>query len=254
MPRDGSETKRLPCAVISATLFGGLDSVLVLGRRIVAAGTPHRLDGMATGCSSSSRRLFMATLRRLVLTSGALVLLATRSGSVGADPEVQAIAIASATVILASIIVDAPKRDEPDYLAGELGRFDLVKNVDQATAFGIEYRIGRLIWWELRPFVGAGFTSDQSFYGYGGIRIATYWGERIVITPSFAIGAYSHGQGKNLGNPPVLGRSGLDLEYRFDNDMRVGAAYHHMSNGKALGQTSNPGTEVVGLTFSVPFR
>ena len=78
--------------------------------------------------------------------------------------------------------------------------------------------------------------------------------KHIVVTPSFAVGGYRQGHGKDLGHPPVLGRSGLDLEYRLDNEMRIGAAYYHMSNGKALDEAENPGAEIVGPTISVPFR
>lgn len=193
-------------------------------------------------------------MRRNRLACAVAALLATASTTAHADPEVQALAIAAGVVIVAASVADTPKREEPDAIALELGRFDPIKNVQPATTFGGEYRVGRSLWWELRPFAGAGFTSQQSLYGYGGIRIATYWGERVVITPSFAVGAYSRGEGKNLGNPPVLGRFGIDVEYRLDNDLRVGVAYHHFSNGKALGQSNNPGTEVIGLTLWLPIR
>jgi Lipid A 3-O-deacylase (PagL) len=49
-------------------------------------------------------------------------------------------------------------------------------------------------------------------------------------------------------------RFGIDLECRFDNAMRLGLAYHHFSNGKVFGQSVNPGTEVIGLTFLLPLR
>jgi hypothetical protein len=75
-----------------------------------------------------------------------------------------------------------------------------------------------------------------------------------VITPSIAIGGYSRGEGKDLGNPPVVARSGLDFEHAFDDGVRVGVAYHHISNGKVFGQAENPGTEIVGLTLSIPLR
>ncbi|HXX83214.1 MAG TPA: acyloxyacyl hydrolase [Casimicrobiaceae bacterium] len=169
-----------------------------------------------------------------------------------ADPEVQALAIASAVVVVATIA--EPPLDGPDEIAFEAGGFDVVKNVQPAAAFGLEYRIGKSLLWKLRPFVGAGVTTQGSFYGYGGIRVATYWGERLVITPSFAVGGYGHGSGKDLGDPPVIGRFGIDVEYRLDNDMRVGIAYHHISNGKVLGQSTNPGTEVIGLTLSVALQ
>lgn len=181
-----------------------------------------------------------------------MVLLAAGSTSLRADPEVQGIAVATAVVVLASILADRPQHEEPDFIALEAGCLDLIKSVNQATTFGVEYRADKLARWGLRPFFGAGITSDQSAWGYGGIRYATAWGAHIVITPSFAVGGYSQGHGKDLGHPAVIGRSGIDFEYSFDNDMRVGVGYHHMSNGGVLHQTNNPGTEVIGFTFSIP--
>jgi lipid A 3-O-deacylase len=194
----------------------------------------------------------MKRIERLLKACAGLAVIGI--GPAGADPEVQALAVTTGGVVLAAIFIDRPVHEEPDYVALEGGRFDLIKNVQQASAFGGEYRSKEIVWWKLRPFVGAGLTSDQSLYGYGGIRLATFWGEHIVITPSLAIGGYSRGEGKDLGNPPVIARSGLDLEYAFDHGARVGLAYHHMSNGKFLGQTENPGTEIVGLTISIPIR
>jgi lipid A 3-O-deacylase len=178
--------------------------------------------------------------------------LVVASAAVRADPEVEALAIAAGVDVAAAVAFDAFRGDEPGRIAVEVGGFDVVKNVQRAAALGGEYRFGRLLWWELRPLIGIGVTSDRSVFGYGGVRIGTYWGERVVIAPSFAIGTYARGEGKDLGSPPLVGRFGLDLEYRLDGGACIGAAYHHLSNGKALGQTNNPGTEVVGLTFSLP--
>jgi lipid A 3-O-deacylase len=194
----------------------------------------------------------MNRVGHLVIFCAGLALTAT--GPAGADPEVQALAAATGGVVLAAIFLDPAVHEEPDYVAVEGGRLDLVKDVQQATAFGAEYRSKEILWWKLRPFAGVGFTSDQSLYGYGGIRVATYFGEHVVITPSIAIGGYSRGEGKNLGNPPVVARSGLDFEYAVDRGLRFGFAYHHISNGKFLGQTENPGTEIVGLTISIALR
>jgi len=182
------------------------------------------------------------------------VLAAIVFGRAKADPEVQALAVAAGGVVLAAIYIDRPVHEEPDYIALEGGEFDAVKDVQQAAAFGVEYRSKRIVWWKLRPFGGVGFTSDQSLYGYTGIRLATYWGQHFVIEPSIAIGGYSRGEGKDLGSPPVVFRSGLDFEYVFEDNLRVGLAYHHISNGKVLGQSVNPGTEIVGLTVSIPLR
>jgi lipid A 3-O-deacylase len=72
-----------------------------------------------------------------------------------------------------------------------------------------------------------------------------------VIAPSFAVGAYSRGHGKDLGCPPIPGRSGIDLQYTVSDDVRVGVAIHHMSNGNVLGQDHNPGTELIGTTLAI---
>jgi hypothetical protein len=194
------------------------------------------------------------TIYRLLGLGLLLVWLAVAAPAARADTEVEALAIATGVIVAAAIATATPTPDEPDQIAFEAGRLDAVKNVQRATAFGVEYRVGRLLVWKLRPFIGAGLTTDHSFYGYGGIRLATEWGERIFVTPSFAVAGYSRGAGKDLGHPPVVGRFGIDFEYACDNDVRIGLAYHHMSNGKLFGQESNPGTEVVGLTLSIALR
>jgi hypothetical protein len=176
------------------------------------------------------------------------------AGRANADAEVQALAVATAAIVLAEILSDRPVPEQRARAAVEGGVFDAVTDDQPAVAFGAEYRAAGIVLWKLRPFAGAGLTSDQSLYGYGGIRLASHWGGHVVITPSFAIGAYSRGDGKDLGDPPVLGRFGIDLEYAFDRGLRVGLAYHHMSNGQVLGQSENPGTQIVGITVSAPLR
>jgi hypothetical protein len=171
---------------------------------------------------------------------------------VRADDVVNAIAIASALVVLQAMFVPTPKENEPDFVSVEGGAFDPVRQAKQSAEFGLEYRSGYFLW-KFKPFAGIGATTDESFYGYAGIRLDTYWGRRFIVTPSFALVGYSRGDGKNLGSP-ILGRSGFDFQYRFDNDMRLGVGFHHMSNGKAFGQKTNPGTELVGLTFSLPVK
>src|SRR5215510_1801971 len=180
------------------------------------------------------------------------VCLAAGPTAAWADPEVQALAIATGMVVVTAIAT--PTQEEADHVAMEAGRLDAIKNDQPANTVGIEYRTGHLLWWKFEPFIGAAITTQHSFYGYGGIRLATHWGERVAVAPSFAIGGYGRGNGKDLGNPAVLGRFGLDVEYRFEDDVRIGLGYHHLSNGKLLGQSTNPGTEIVGLTLSMPVR
>lgn len=192
-------------------------------------------------------------MRRILLSYAAIAFAAFQSHA-RADPVVQGLAAASGVVVLAEILRDEPERQDRDFVAFEGGRFDAIKKTRTSTEFGLEYHSGALLLWKLRPFVGAGGTTDGSFYGYGGIRLDSYWGPRIVITPSFAVVGYSQGNGKNLGEPPVLGRFGIDFQYHLSDDVRLGVAIHHMSNGKVLGQNTNPGTELIGLTLSIALK
>ena len=217
----------------------------------------RQISAVASAQDNAAQDWKVALMTGMVLrcfgaTSVVLAWLVFVSTSARADKEVQALAVATGVVIATTIGMPIPA--ESDQLAFEGGRLDPVKNVQPATAFGVEFRSGQMLLWRLRPFIGAGFTTDHSFYGYGGIRIGAHWGDHVVVTPSFAVGGYSRGDGKELGSPAIIGRFGIDLEYRFDSDVRVGIGYHHMSNGKVFGQESNPGTEVVGLTLSIPLQ
>ncbi|HEY6336624.1 MAG TPA: acyloxyacyl hydrolase [Alphaproteobacteria bacterium] len=195
-------------------------------------------------------------LHRLTVLCCAAVLLIAGAAVTPArsDDVVNAIAIASGLVVLESLFVDTPDHDEPDFVAVEGGAFDPVRAEKESAYFDAEYRSGMFIW-KLKPFGGIAGTTNGSFWGYAGVRLDTYWWDRrIIVTPSFALVGYDRGNGKNLGSPPLLGRSGFDFQYRFDDDSRIGIGFHHMSNGKALGQTLNPGTELVGITYSVPVK
>lgn len=192
-------------------------------------------------------------MRRALLTCAAIAFAAFQYDA-RADAVVQGLAAASGAVVLAEILGEVPAGENRDFVAFEGGRFDAIKKTRTATEFGLEYHFGTLLLWRLKPFVGVGATTDSSFYGYGGIRLDFYWGPRIVITPSFAVAGYSQGNGKNLGSPAVLGRFGIDFQYALSNDVRLGVAIHHMSNGKVLGQKTNPGTELVGLTLSIALK
>ena len=56
--------------------------------------------------------------------------------------------------------------------------------------------------------------------------------------------------GKELGGTLEF-RTGAELAWRFDDYSRLGLALHHISNASIY--DSNPGTEMLVLTYSVPF-
>jgi len=70
-----------------------------------------------------------------------------------------------------------------------------------------------------------------------------------VLTPSFGVGAYDEGDGKDLGDT-IEFRSQVELAYRFDNRSRVGVAFSHISNA-GIGDR-NPGTEILNVYYAYP--
>ena len=156
----------------------------------------------------------------------------------------------AAALALALVAGTGPARaGDPDYLSLSVGAFDV--NDDMTAAeFRLEYR-SKLEWWIFRPFTGLMGNSDGGFYGYGGILLDIFFGRRFVLTPSFAIGAYDRGSGKDLGHS-IEFRSQIELAYRFDDRSRLAISLNHMSNASI--DEVNPGTESLMLTYAFPFE
>ena len=156
----------------------------------------------------------------------------------------------AAALALALVAGTGPARaGDPDYLSLSVGAFDV--NDDMTAAeFRLEYR-SKLEWWIFRPFTGIMGNSDGGFYGYGGILLDIFFGRRFVLTPSFAIGAYDRGSGKDLGHS-IEFRSQIELAYRFDDRSRLAISLNHMSNASI--DEVNPGTESLMLTYALPFE
>jgi len=147
----------------------------------------------------------------------------------------------------------AAAQDDSDLLTFSAGMFDFSRSEFRAGEFRLEYRMGDPILWFVKPMAGVMTTTNGSFYGYGGFGIDLYFGraKSIVFTPSFNVGYYAYGDGKDLGNV-VEFRSGGELAYRFKDHSRVGFAIQHMSNA-SLGE-KNPGEESMMFTYSYPLK
>ncbi len=139
--------------------------------------------------------------------------------------------------------------DDPDFIAFSAGVFDLGKD-ETAVEGRLEYR-SDLRLWIFKPFAGVMATSDSAAYGYAGVLVDMFFGDRVVATLSFAPGAYTKGDGKKLGHELEF-RSQVELAYRFDDRARLGLALSHMSNA-SIGR-KNPGAESLVLTYAVPLR
>lgn len=154
-------------------------------------------------------------------------------------------------VTLAMVLWALPVRaEEPAFLSFGAGYYDLFD--DQAAGEArLEYRFGEQHkLWVFTPFVGAAATTDAATYGYAGIGIDVFFGQRWVATPTFAAGIYGNGNGKDLGEA-IEFRSGLEVAYRFDDYSRLGLSFTHISNA-GIGDR-NPGVESLVLMYSMPF-
>ena len=159
--------------------------------------------------------------------------------------------IAWCTALVAAALMMATQpavADDPDFLTLGLGYYDYDDDQD-AAEFRLEYRSD---WdrWFVRPFSGVLVTTDSAVYGYGGILLDVFWGKSIVTTPSFAVGYYHDGDGKNLG-AGIEFQSRLEIAYRFASRSRFGIAISHISNAGI--EDRNPGANSVSAYYSIPF-
>ena len=158
---------------------------------------------------------------------------------------------AAASFAAALIALPTPARaDDPDFIVGGVGWFDMNREKNTATSFNVEYRSDAK-WWIFKPMAGFMATTDGAAYGYVGPAVDIYFGRRLVLTGMTAIGAYHDGSGLDLGHW-IEFRSGMELAFRFDNRSRLGVGFHHISNAN-IGE-KNPGTEILGVFYAIPLR
>lgn len=156
---------------------------------------------------------------------------------------------AAATALAAAVVgLSSPAHaDDPGLLALGVGAFDFLHNYT-ATEFRGEYRFAHGFYF-LKPLVGAFVTTRSSTYVYGGLRADLIFAKHYVIMPTAAVGYYSRGSGKNLGDAFEF-KTGAEFAYRFDGGARLGIAFDHISNAGLA--RLNPGEENLLLIYSLP--
>lgn len=185
----------------------------------------------------------------LLLIAASLSAVPAKPGR-ASDPAVIGIAAASAPLLLWAIFEPEPKTRSPDLLTLKVGSFDVVDGDNRAVDFGAEYRSNLWVW-KFKPFIGVDGTTDGSVYTYLGLRLDAYFFKRLLVSANLAPALYVPGSsGKDLGSNGVL-RSGIEIAYIFDGGYQFGGYFTHMSHGEVFSST-NPGTEIAGVTFSVP--
>lgn len=148
----------------------------------------------------------------------------------------------------------------PDLLSFGVGAYDV--DLDggsddkqkQAADFRAEYRFGFSLLpltepvATLHPWLGLEATSRGALFGGGGILLDIPLGP-VVVTPSFGVGAWGRGTGKELGSA-IEFRSMIEIGYRFENEMRLTAYVSHTSNAGI--DDDNPGLNAVGAYLHIP--
>jgi lipid A 3-O-deacylase len=139
--------------------------------------------------------------------------------------------------------------DDPEFLSFRTGAFDITDD-HTAALFGAEYRsdFTDLIF---TPMVGGFVTTDGGLYGYGGVFIDLDLSKQVVLRPSLSVGAYSDGNGKDLGGVLEF-RSAIELAWRFENRSRLGVEISHLSNAGIY--DNNPGAESMTVNYAMPLE
>ncbi|MBX2834162.1 MAG: acyloxyacyl hydrolase [Micavibrio sp.] len=138
------------------------------------------------------------------------------------------------------------------HLMLSLGYYDVLDDQD-GLDIRAEYRPNSVVFIDnLRPFVGVEATAQGSLWAGGGLIYDLPFGtnQNWHFSPSFGAGLYTHG-GDDLDlDYPIQFRTQLEVSYEFKDESRLGVSFSHMSNA-GLGD-HNPGTEVIGLQYSIP--
>ena len=133
------------------------------------------------------------------------------------------------------------------------GMFDFSDHKQKAGIIGIQHQnddlfresfLGRL-----SPITGGFLTENNAYYLYTGAQ-AEYDLGIFTITPSFAPGYYSSGDGKDLGHSLEF-KSEVQMSLNLSDNTQFGMSYNHISNA-SLGD-KNPGANSYMINFLKQF-
>jgi hypothetical protein len=155
-----------------------------------------------------------------------------------------------AALILGAAFIPSPARADNGLLSLGIGDTGIFKDSqNDAADFRVEYRDNNSLIWQIKPTVGAEFTTHGQVYGYGGL----YWDWPVqphwYVTPSFDAGLYHDGGGPDLGSVFEF-RYQIEGSYEFESRDRVSLALSQTSN---LGiDDRDPGTDALVLYYHMP--
>ncbi len=137
--------------------------------------------------------------------------------------------------------------DDPPLLSLGTGAAQIFDS-HQELYWSMEYRPA-FRFYRLGPWLSFGTGKNHEFYAAVGVLLNVELGRGWVLTPSFGGGYYNASSGLDLGFDAEF-RTGMELAKRFRNGHRLGLAFSHLSNGSL--SDKNPGTETLGLVYSIP--
>jgi len=133
------------------------------------------------------------------------------------------------------------------------GMFDFSDHKQKAGIIGIQHQNDDLFresfLGKLSPITGGFLTENNAFYLYTGAQTEYDLGA-FTITPSFAPGYYSSGDGKDLGHALEF-KSEIQMSLNFTDSTQFGMSYNHISNA-SLGD-KNPGANSYMINFLKQF-
>ena len=133
------------------------------------------------------------------------------------------------------------------------GNFDFSDDKQASGLIGLQHQNDDLLrksfLGKLSPITGGFLTEKNAFYIYSGAQ-AEYDLGPFKITPSFAPGYYSFGDGKDLGSSLEF-KSEVQVSLNFLKNTEFGMSYNHISNA-SLGD-KNPGANSYLINFLKKF-
>ena len=133
------------------------------------------------------------------------------------------------------------------------GVFDHSDDGKRAGLIGIEYMnlssIKDSFVGNIYPVSGVMITDDEAVYVYTGYQM-NQKSDYITISPSFALGYYDEGDGKDLGHE-IEFKTQIQLLFEISSNSELGFSYNHISNA-SLGD-KNPGANSYMFNFLKKF-
>ena len=132
--------------------------------------------------------------------------------------------------------------------AGQIGVAD---SLQQPELFGIEIQYSSFEVYDFKILPALGYSESQggSRYSYINFRHDFWLDNHWVLTPMWGFGHFEDSAEVMLGHEFEF-ISGLELAYELPQKFRIGIHISHISNAGI--SSTNPGTETVELSFTMP--